>query len=356
MRYFKSGNTITLQSDDAFQIYDQLPVGVYLLKFNEMQQKYYLETTEELVVPKKIYGKTPKQYTERVIRSFKERDKSTGVLFTGTKGAGKSMTTKLIMAEMLKLGYPVVILMTEPSATDEFKSFMSSFDTPVVIFMDEFEKICSEETQKHMLSVFDGTNNTKKLFLLTANNKYMISDFMINRPGRVYYHFKFGSLESDFIEEYIDENLNDKAFKERMIELSGLFAVFSFDMLEAFVEEVNRYGSVEDAVSLLNFDIMDDIDYTVAAFSIDSVEQPLSIVSTGVIHDHDVSKSFGLSYDEYRIVGIELKEKESLHGYVHFKRTNVKKISDGGMIAYEHEIDGRMFRCILAKEVDMKFF
>jgi hypothetical protein len=107
--------------------------------------------------------------------------------------------------------------------------------------------------QQAVLTLLDGVFPSKKLFVLTCNDKYRIDEHMRNRPGRIYYLLDFAGLEVDFITEYCTDNLNDKGQIESVCRVSTMFAEFNFDMLKALVEEMNRYGeSAQEAMKMLN--------------------------------------------------------------------------------------------------------
>jgi hypothetical protein len=63
----------------------------------------------------------------------------------------------------------------------------------------------------------------------------------------------FKGLDSDFIREYCEDNLQNKSYIETIVDISTIFAQFNFDMLKALVEDMNRYNeSPQDALRILN--------------------------------------------------------------------------------------------------------
>src|SRR5208337_1938489 len=121
---------------------------------------------------------------------------------------------------------------------------------------DEFEKVYHEkERQEAILTLLDGTFQTKKLFVMTVNNKFEVNANMLNRPGRIYYHYEFDGLDAEFIREYANEQLSDDLLKyiEQLVHVAGIFWKFNFDMLKAIIEEMNRYSeSPEEVMKYLN--------------------------------------------------------------------------------------------------------
>lgn len=140
--------------------------------------------------------------------------------------------------------------------TEQFVDFLQTLDQQCVFLFDEFEKSFDESDQESLLSVLDGAEITKSLFLFVANDRYRINEFMFNRPGRIYYRFEFSGLQSDFIREFIEDNLKDSSKIESCFQLCVAFQKLNFDMLKAVVEEINRYGEQPaEAIKLLNVEL-----------------------------------------------------------------------------------------------------
>jgi len=253
MSYFlKNGNTYRVASEEAMNIQKLLPAGNYVVKFDEMAGSFYLEHIEDFTAPKKIYGDCLKN-TQRIINTFANRDSSTGVLLAGEKGSGKTLLSKNIAMELAKVGIPTIVI-NAPWTGDKFNTFIQTITQPCAILFDEFEKTYDERgDQESILTLLDGVFPTKKLFLLTCNDKWRIDQHMRNRPGRIFYLIDFKGLDSDFITEYCEDNLNAKEHIGRICQIASLFGEFNFDMLKAVVEEMNRYNeSPSDAMRILN--------------------------------------------------------------------------------------------------------
>ena len=253
MSYFlKNGNTYRVASDEAMDIHRLLPAGNYVIKLNEMTNELYLEQIEDFNIPDKIYGDCLK-YTNKIIRTFKDRDNATGVMMTGEKGSGKTLLTKNVSIELAKQGVPTIVI-NSPWHGDKFNTFIQNIEQPCAILFDEFEKTYDErDEQEAILTLLDGVFPTKKLFMLTCNDKWRVDIHMRNRPGRIYYMLDFKGLGADFIREYCNDNLNNKVHIETIVNVGSLFAEFNFDMLKSLIEEMNRYNeSPQEALEMLN--------------------------------------------------------------------------------------------------------
>jgi hypothetical protein len=275
--FLKSGNTYKVFPGNALDISESLPAGNYVLKSHPMEG-FYLEEIDSFRMPPKIYGDCLKN-SSRIINTFRERDGNTGVLLTGEKGSGKTLLARQIAIES---GLPVIIINSDFKG-DGFNSFLSGITQPCVVFLDEFEKVYDRESQEKILTLLDGTYQSKKLFLLTSNDKWRIDNNMRNRPGRIFYLIEFGGLEEQFIREYCEDNLTTAQYTDEIVRLSRIFDVFSFDLLASIVEESNRYGeNPKDLITLLNAkpEYGGEVNYSVSARILDIQVPPGSLSPT----------------------------------------------------------------------------
>jgi len=149
-------------------------------------------------------------------------------------------------------GVPTIVI-NEPWCGEGFNAFMQMIEQPTVILFDEFEKVYDKDDQEKMLTLLDGVYPSKKLFILTCNDKWRVDSHMRNRPGRIFYSLDFKGLEQDFIMEYCADNLDNVDHIASVCRVAAMFDQFNFDMLKALVEEMNRYKeSASEAMRMLN--------------------------------------------------------------------------------------------------------
>lgn len=248
--YIKSGNTFSITAEDNIDIRQELPVGTYMVSYS-MDRGYFLTKTDDLEVKGKVYGDLMPR-AERIMSTFDSRPRNTGVLLNGEKGSGKTLLAKKI-SELCRAQGIATIIVNQGFCGDGFNALMQGIDQASVIIFDEFEKVYEPKDQEKILTLLDGVFPSKKLFLLTVNNMAKVDQFMLNRPGRLFYSIQYEGLTRDFILEFCNDVLINKDHSVAVANLASLFKHFNFDMLQSLVEEMNRYGETpKQALDLLN--------------------------------------------------------------------------------------------------------
>jgi hypothetical protein len=254
-QYVKRGNTFMVAAKENLDVHPVLPPGNYIVKYDEMNHFFFLEKAESFELPKQIYGNAVAQ-SDRIIETFKKRPFSTGVFLEGEKGSGKTMLAKLLSHKVNRELSGATLIVNIPFVGNKFNKFIQDIQQPCVVLFDEFEKVYHEtEKQDQLLTLLDGVFPSKKLFVLTCNDKYKVNSHFKNRPGRLFYMLSFDGLTKEFIHEFCEKNLKPDlhAHIPQVLAVAGAVYKFNFDMLNALVEEMNRYDeSPKDAVQMLN--------------------------------------------------------------------------------------------------------
>jgi hypothetical protein len=301
--YIKTNRQVRL-TDSNVESFDLLPKGTYLTKFDAPNNCYFLELTEDFTVPNKLYGNSD-MLSNRYVKTFTEGSKNMGILLTGLKGTGKSLTAKLTA---LKSNIPV-ILITEEFTGEEFKSFLNSIKQEVVVFIDEFEKVyVDNDSQQSLLSLLDGIFEGKKLFIFTSNMKDRINQYMLNRPGRIRYLAEYDSLDETVITEVIEDTLVDKTQTEDLLSVLDVLGIVSMDVLVGLITEMNSYNEgAKEAIKYLNIR-PEDSQYSVIII-IDGVKVGTTSTKTHPLRIIDMYVEFLNSstkeWDEIKITSVD---------------------------------------------------
>ena len=292
-KFVYSPTIVSTFKEQEGQIQDKLLPEIYILKFHPMMG-YYLERDKlSYELPSTLYGTINKK-SDKIITAFKRRSKSTGVMLTGNKGSGKSELIKVTANKMLSEGYPIIAI-NEPFQGQDFMTYIESLGECVLIF-DEFAKTYNKGAkgddvgcpQESLLTLFDGLSSSKRLVLISENNEYNINEFMKNRPGRMYYHFKYDKIEIEVVSEYCEAMGISKEFTKEISDARTLASEFSFDVLKALVEEHLAYPSelLEDLAKDMNIELSEP-SYEFEVIKIDSplIEEGLVEISNKKIPD-----------------------------------------------------------------------
>lgn len=202
MNVVHSGDTYQIYGD-ALKTYEKLPIGTYEVNFSKFTGFYLSSHTDLSVSEDKIYGSTPAK-VEKVLRGFRSVDRNFGVILSGRKGIGKSLFARQLATKAKEENLPLVIV---SSYVPGIANFLSSIEQEIIVLFDEFEKTFADRDgcspQEEMLSLFDGIDGGKKLFVVTCNEVNKLNSYLLNRPGRFHYHFILGNPTPDEIRESI---------------------------------------------------------------------------------------------------------------------------------------------------------
>lgn len=337
-RYFPQGDIVRLTSD--LGVHKTLPVATYSVRQNQDTGEFFLKMMDNFSFGR-VYGNANAR-ADRIIRTFESREQSTGVLLVGEKGSGKTLLAKIVSAKMAKKGMATLII-NEPFSGEGFNAFLQSIHDACCVIFDEFEKVYGSQdaTSRHnkqgeILTLLDGTYPTKKLFVLTCNDKWKIDTHMMNRPGRIFYCIEYGPIEEEFVREYATENLNDKSMVERVIRLSQSLEKFNFDMLKALVEEMNRYEEdPREALRFLNIRPEVPVSRTYSVeFTLDSVPQTIPHSTAWI----DPTENIPIQYGD--------GDKRSMKT-VYFQEMDIVKIFKGNVL-YVKQVEGKEARLFLS--------
>lgn len=319
-----------------------LKKGVYSLKYNDMMG-FYLHEDEPFTFPKKMYGDDD-VIIKRAIKKFNSIDRNLGVLLTGLKGSGKTVTAKKLCVES---GLPVIII-PQCYAGPAFIEFMTSPDLgSCVVFIDEFEKLYYGESgdrqlaqgSDDMLRILDGPYTTHNLFVFTTNTD-RINECLINRPSRIFYRKNYGSLDTKIVCEVAEDMLDNKSYIDDLIYACSVIPFVSFDILTSIIRESNLFNEkpsecvkymnlMKEAIEVRVLQLMPDGKRFVDATSdrmLDLVgnRQVFEMRKYNIKDGELVLDSDGDLYDYCTIDPMEIKHSEKVGEYTYTDKDGTK--------------------------------
>ena len=275
MKAIQTG-TIYRIYDDSMQTHNQLPAQAYLACFDP-QSGPFLKKYSDLKISEKVYG-VHSEKVDKVLNSFKIFNRNLGVILSGDKGIGKSLFSKLLSIKAIENGYPLIIVNSYFPGIGEY---LAEIDQEIVVLFDEFDKTfeLSERgrrdnnaekgsPQTEMLTLFDGIAQGKKLFIVTCNDINSLSKFIVNRPGRFHYHFRFEYPTAAEIEEYLMDSLNTDKAKEQIKNVIAFSqkTKLNYDCLRSIAFELNLGLTFKEVIQDLNILNLDCERYTLVMY------------------------------------------------------------------------------------------
>lgn len=262
--FISSGQKVYVESFPEGARNVKLPPAIYSLESSREEGLFLLKIQDSYILPEKVYDNL-EQVAAKVIRTHHNKQGNTGVLLTGLKGTGKSLFVKFISNQMLSQGFPVIQI-NKAYGGEELINFVENLGDCVLLF-DEFGKHYTPysnhspgaPSQNSLLSMLDGLSNSKRLHLFTENDPNDISEYLINRPGRVHYHFKYNRLSNKVIEELCKDAQLPEDITKELIALSSKIRVLSFDAIKCLIDEWKLHGGeLEQLLNTLNITLINN--------------------------------------------------------------------------------------------------
>lgn len=255
MNIVSAGSRFMVYGEDV-QTYKILPPGAYKVEFSNMMG-FSLSVHNDLLVKEKMYGNAYKK-ADKVMNTFNHLDRNMGVILSGPKGVGKTMFARRLAELGKNQGLPLILV---DAPYPGIEDFIESIEQECIVLFDEFEKTfrkAREEEggpQERLLSLFDGIDGGKKLYVITCNRVSGLNEYFLNRPGRFHYHFILSTPTGDEVREYMEDNLNEdaKRYINNIVALSSMSA-FTYDVLRAIAFELNLGNSLSETMMDLNIE------------------------------------------------------------------------------------------------------
>lgn len=311
MKIISTGNSYRIY-DDSLKTHNELPSQAYIINFNP-QLGFSLVEYDDIKITEKVYG-IHQDKVNKVLKNFARTKRNLGIILSGDKGIGKSLFAKLLAEKAMDNNMPVIVV---DRYYPGISNFLNQIQQEAVILFDEFDKTfgsdreskdTGEDPQVEMLSLFDGVAQGKKLFIITCNDFSKLNEYLINRPGRFHYHFRFEYPNSNAITEYLtDKGISQKEIN-KVIDFSGKVKL-NYDCLRAIAFELETGEPFETAITDLNILNLVEERYNVFFFfkNGDKIKQ---IEVFDMFTDEEVSFDISVpkTYDDFAQVSFSLDD------------------------------------------------
>lgn len=277
MKIVNFGDEFRIFPDDL-KTYDLFPAGTYKVTFNPMSGFALTKIHDFELMEEKTYGTHPERI-EKILKAYAQFERSLGVIFSGDKGMGKSLSIQLLAKAGVERGLPVIMV---PKAYKGVADFIESIDQEALVIFDEFEKVfplrnthgqqgnSPLENQDELLGLFDGTSQRKRMYVITVNHLHQVSEFMVSRTGRFHYHIRFDYPTAEEIEIYLRDKVEEQYYGEiKHVVAFSTRVKLNYDSLRAIAFEINMGYPFRSAISDLNILSTDRQQYDVKITFVD---------------------------------------------------------------------------------------
>lgn len=234
---------------------------IYTLKYDSWTESSFLIESGIKKLPKEIVGTSINNFCNKVINYHKNNNESVGILFSGIKGGGKTMTCKLISE---KSNLPTITIDNEFPIL-KLTDFFSSLKEDTCIIFDEIEKNSKYWNTQYLLGFLDGINSfANNIIMMTCNDYNKLDVNILNRCSRIRYHKKFNGLSEKDINEIINIKFNNKNKLKTKEEIDNIKSILnkvkikSYDNILSICDEIlnNENEDIKDLIDDMNIELI----------------------------------------------------------------------------------------------------
>ena len=217
------GYIVPLYSHRQEAVYDKLPADIYTpfihsgmmgnnINYTPYISKDNLVEFEEGVV-KEIIGDVVDFFKEDTINAYKELQigHKMGILIHGPHGVGKTCSVILAMKKLVQI-HGCICLNCTGISLKAIQYFIQDIreiqNTPIVIFMDEYDSALRFEGEECYLTFLDGSDSYSDLiFIACTNNIDKIPDRIKGRKSRIKHVYPIDRFPIGVYKSYIQKKL-----------------------------------------------------------------------------------------------------------------------------------------------------
>ncbi|MEZ8292364.1 hypothetical protein AB6D11_00775 [Vibrio splendidus] len=231
--YIDTGSKVLQIPHQTTAPLDAVPPAVYTLS-SENEQLYLQRHLPQFELPKELFGNIQSD-CDRLLFQYDESNEVSALL-TGIKGAGKTLLSQLFSNAMIERKVPVILVNHLCAEPNTIKNFLYSLGNVCVIF-DEYTKTFGEH-QTQMLDFFSGPMCCKRATLVIENKVNDICEYMLDRPGRLMYHYSYKKLNLDTVKQVCMHFGLDEGVTAHVLTYSARVHSLGMDTLRTLVDQV----------------------------------------------------------------------------------------------------------------------
>lgn len=276
------GNVIEKIEPHLYEIYPSQH-GLFLKKVGE-----------KFELPEKIFGKEVAARTTEVGNTWTSVDTNVGCLLIGSQGSGKSLQAKHMCNKACGVE-KMPIFSIKKKVDVAILEFISDMAGDAIFYFDEFGKMYktedNEEGTEELLRFFSEKGKYRRMLVATENDDKLISQYMLNRPGRFAWVYRMNKLSpceaEDIIGQYEFRDLTKRLLNSYASEGKGV----TIDMLEhacrtfhlkelhnAELDDMSFSLELDRVVSSMNIEIpKPDVSYVGIELDLDYIDGPTSL-------------------------------------------------------------------------------
>lgn len=240
-KFLKIGNKISFKPNLEGLDYNIKANEVYTISVDPYTDEISFNIAPSFNLPSKIYT-TPEDdnFLDRVVKHYNKTEYGvTGVMLSGIKGTGKTVTVKRLS---ILSNLPIILVDKgfRPRLFQKLFKQLSGIEFCMVF--DEIDKIGEGYDDSYLLTILDGVNTTgKSLVLFTCNDENKINKNLIDRCSRIRYWRKFKETSRETVKQVLENRINDKNEIESVLDfIMNNFKCISYDNICSFIDEVNE--------------------------------------------------------------------------------------------------------------------
>lgn len=258
LKFIKQKN-VYMPTDAPIAVKDTLPAGIYDLILTPDGEIKFAFKFDKFVEPERYYGDKTHDVANYVQEDYENTAGVAAALFNGTSGMGKTMAAKYIANRYMETESKPVIRIYNRLPASLYKAVLE-ITGGCCILIDEYEKInyVSQDSNEDpnndpLLSVLDDESLPHSLAILTTNSTAHISNYLLNRPGRIGTLVSYTHLDQTEVDEYLDINCNEQVCEKITAFIRTVGKQLSFDELVKVVNDANRSADEMAFVKRLRF-------------------------------------------------------------------------------------------------------